>query len=125
VEVIRWLRGAFGPGEECRYVSPEEIPLERREEIIRILAKEIVERRLAAPAIFFLETVKPLSFIGSQAMIFLQPIIQAVFPFRSYNEFSVMMEDRSNVEALLREMERLEAEDREKRRRERLEKKRS
>jgi hypothetical protein len=125
VEVIRWLKDAFGPGEDYRYVSPEEIPQERREEIVRVLAKEIVDRRLTAPAIFFLETVKPLSFIGSQAMIFLQPIIQAVFPFRSYNEFSVMMEDRSNVEALLCEMERLEAEDRERRRRERLEKKRS
>lgn len=123
--MIRWLKNAFGPGEDYKYVSPEEIPEERREEIVRVLAKEIVERRMTAPAIFFLETVKPLSFIGSQAMIFLQPIIQAVFPFRSYNEFSVMMEDKSNVEALLCEMERLEAEDRERRRRERLEKKRS
>jgi hypothetical protein len=124
VEVIRWLRNAFGPGEDYRYVSPEEIPEERREEIIRILAKEIVARRLTTPAIFFLETVKPLSFVGSQAMIFLQPIIQAVFPFRSYNEFSVMMEERENIEALLCEMEKLEAEEREERRRKRLEKKR-
>ena len=121
--MIRWLRSAFGPGEDYRYVSPEEIPQERREELIRVLASEIVARRLTAPAIFFLETVKPLSFVGSQAMVFLQPVIQAVFPFRSYNEFSVMMEDRKNVEALLCEMERLESEDRERRRRERLEKK--
>jgi len=123
--VIRWLRNAFGPGEDYKYVSPEEIPEEKREEIIKVLAREIVARRLTAPAIFFLETVKPLSFVGSQAMIFMQPIIQAVFPFRSYNEFSVMMEDRKNVEALLCEMERLESEDRERRRRERLEKKRT
>jgi hypothetical protein len=123
VEVIRWLRNAFGPGEECRYVSPEEVPEERREEIIRVLAKEIVARRLTAPAIFFLETVKPLSFVGSQAMVFLQPIIQAVFPFRSYNELSVMLEERENIEALLCEMERLEALEREERRRRRLEKK--
>lgn len=123
--MIRWLRNAFGPGEDYKYVSPEEIPEEKREEIIKVLAREIVARRLTAPAIFFLETVKPLSFVGSQAMIFMQPIIQAVFPFRSYNEFSVMMEDRKNVEALLCEMERLESEDRERRRRERLEKKRT
>ncbi|MFQ5906566.1 MAG: hypothetical protein ACE5JA_08335 [bacterium] len=120
--MIRWLRNAFGTGEEFQYVSPEEVPEERRQEIIRVLARAIVERRLTAPAIFFLETVKPLSFVGSQAMVFLQPIIQAVFPFRSYNEFSVMMEDRKNAEALIREMERLEAEQKERRRRERLEK---
>ena len=121
---MRWLKNAFGTGDEFQYVAPEEVPEERRKEIIRVLAKAMVERRLTAPAIFFLESVKPLSFVGSQALIFLQPIIQAIFPFRSYNEFSVMMEDRKNVEELICEMERLEAEDRERRRRERLEKKR-
>lgn len=133
---MKWLRNAFGTGDEFQYVAPDEIPEERRREIIRVLAKGLVERRLTAPAIFFLETVKPLSFVGSQAMIFLQPVIQAIFPFRSYNEFSVMMEDRKNVEELICEMERLEAEGKERRsqsklrsaktgrRRERLEKKR-
>ncbi len=122
--MIRWLKAAFGTGEDFQYVGPEEIPEERQQEIIRILARELVDRRLTAPAIFFLETVKPLSFVGSQAMIFFQPIIQAVFPFRSYNEFSVMMEDRKNMEALICEMERLEALNRENRRRQKLEKKR-
>ena len=132
---MRWLKNAFGTGDEFQYVAPEEVPEERRKEIIKVLAKAMVERRLTAPAIFFLESVKPLSFVGSQAMVFLQPVIQAIFPFRSYNELSVMMEDRENVEELICEMERLESEDREKRsqsklraktrrRRERLEKKR-
>ena len=121
---MRWLKSVFGTGEEFQYVSPEEVPEERRQEIIRVLAKAIVERRLTAPAVFFLESMKPLSFVGSQAMIFLQPVIQAIFPFRSYNEFSVMMEDRKNVEELICEMERLEAEDREKRRREKRAKRR-
>lgn len=121
---MRWLKSAFGTGEEFQYVSPEEVPEERRQEIIRVLAKAIVERRLTAPAVFFLESMKPLSFVGSQAMIFLQPVIQAIFPFRSYNEFSVMMEDRKNVEELICEMERLEAEERERRRREKRAKRR-
>lgn len=121
---MKWLKNTFGTGDDFEYVAPEEVPEERRQEIIRVLAKALVERRLTAPAIFFLETVKPLSFVGSQAMIFLQPIIQAIFPFRSYNEFSVMMEDRKNVEELICEMERLEAEDKERRKRERLEKRR-
>lgn len=121
---MRWLKNVFGTDDEFQYVAPEEVPEERRKEIIGVLAKAMVERRLTAPAVFFLETVKPLSFVGSQAMVFLQPIIQAIFPFRSYNELSVMMEDRKNVEELICEMERLEAEDRERRRRERLEKRR-
>jgi len=78
VEVLRWLKNTFGPGEESQYVSPEEVPEERRQEIIRVLAKALVERKLTAPAIFFLESVKPLSFVGSQAMVFLQPIVHCI-----------------------------------------------
>jgi hypothetical protein len=121
---MRWLRNTFSPGDDFKYVSPQEVPRERQEEIIKLLARGIVERRLSAPAIFFLETVKPLSFVGSQAMVFFQPIIQAVFPFRSYNEISVMMEDRKNIEALICEIERFEDEDRERQRNEKLAKKR-
>ena len=34
-------------------------------------AKSIYERRLSAPAIFFLESTKYLAFIGSQFLVFL------------------------------------------------------
>ena len=44
------------------------------QEIISNLAKEIVDRGMAVPAIFFLESTKYISFIGSQFLVFLGPI---------------------------------------------------
>ena len=44
------------------------------QKIISNLAKEIVNRGMSVPAIFFLESTKYMSFIGSQMLIFLGPI---------------------------------------------------
>jgi hypothetical protein len=81
---------------------------EKRETLDR-LAVRIVERRLAAPAILFLESSKPLSFIGNQAMVFFQPIVQTIFNFKSYDDIMDLLEDRANIEYLLKKIEELEA----------------
>ncbi|TET16608.1 MAG: hypothetical protein E3J78_08615 [Candidatus Cloacimonadota bacterium] len=101
-----FFRHAFAvePDETALYAE-EDIPSERRAELIERFAKEIVDRRLSVPAIIFLEMVKPLSFLGSQAMIFLEPIIQSVFSFKSYKEVYLLLEKRENVERLLQEIE--------------------
>ena len=56
---------------------------------------------MTVPAIFFLESVKPLSFVGSQALHFFEPMVNAFFQMRDYERFAVMMERRENLEALL------------------------
>jgi hypothetical protein len=86
--------------------SPEDISKERREEIIGNLAQEIVERNLVAPAIMFLETMKPLSFIGSQLMVMANPFVQVIFNSKLYWEITVLLEDRENVDYLIQEIER-------------------
>ncbi|MCU0606701.1 MAG: hypothetical protein MUF78_04615 [Candidatus Edwardsbacteria bacterium] len=83
---------------------------ERQAELLRMIADQIVKRKLTTPAIMFFESVKPLSFIGSQGMVFLQPIVQAFLNRREYDEITLMMEQRENVEKLLLEIERQEAE---------------
>ena len=104
-----FLKNAFGnPDQEI--VSPDEIPPERKKVLFETLAREIVERRLTAPAIFFLESVKPLNFLGSQAMIFFEPIIHSIFYFQAYSEFAILLQDRETVEKLIQEIERLEDE---------------
>jgi hypothetical protein len=96
--------GAFGD-------VPWSVTPERQAELIEKLASKIVELKLTAPAIFLLESSKPLSFIGSQALVFLQPVVQAVFPFKEYQEIAVMLEDRENVEKLIVAIEKLDAGD--------------
>jgi hypothetical protein len=83
---------------------------EGSQELIARLAKKIAEMRLSTPAIFFLESMKPLSFLGSQALVFLQPIVTAFFNPKEYTQLTEMLEDRKNVEKLICEIERVDAE---------------
>ncbi len=79
-------------------------------ELINKIAERIVRMRMTVPAIFFLESSKPLAFLGGQLLIFLEPFIQTLFNFRQYQRFAFLMEDRANWERLIRRVEDLEAE---------------
>jgi hypothetical protein len=79
------------------------------------LARRIVQLHMASAAILFLETGKPLSFLGSQALIFAEPMVRAFFTVPRYADLQRLLEDRANVERLIcciedREEERLAAE---------------
>ncbi|UCE17631.1 MAG: hypothetical protein JSV84_12200 [Gemmatimonadota bacterium] len=81
-----------------------------REDLLDRLARKIVDRGLSAPAVIFLESTKPLNFVGCQALNFLEPMVQSVFSIKSYNEFTQLMENRSNIENLILKIEELEEE---------------
>ncbi|MEJ5307611.1 MAG: hypothetical protein WHT27_04875 [candidate division WOR-3 bacterium] len=89
-------------------VSPKEIPLERKEEILKKIAESIVKRGLTAPAIMFLESIKPMNFISAQIMIFLEPIILTFFNISEYREASLIFEERDSVEKLIKYIEEVE-----------------
>jgi len=88
----------FEPYEE---IISEDVDVEEGEKILKKVADEIVSRRLTAPAIFLLEACSPLSFIGSQAMIALEPFVRAIFDLPGYRKFALMMERGHNVEKLI------------------------
>ena len=69
------------------------------------LAAKIKSKKLNVPSIFFLEMMKPLSFISSQAMIFFGPIFSAFIKPDSYYRAAEIFENRDNVEFLLKEIE--------------------
>jgi len=81
---------------------------ERKTFLINKIAQKIVDYRLAPVAIVFLESSKPLTFLGNQLMIFMQPFYRALFSYREYEEITAMLENRENIEALICEIERLE-----------------
>lgn len=91
------------------YIDGQMPSPERQKELLTKIADQIVKRKMTTPAILFFESVKPLSFVGSQALVFLQPIIQAFLNRREYDEIVLMMEERENVEKLLIEIENQEA----------------
>jgi hypothetical protein len=64
---------------------------------------------MTVPAIFFLESMKPLSFVGSQALHFFEPMVRALFTIPEYERFALLMERRENLEALLVTIEQQDA----------------
>lgn len=86
--------------------------MEEREidHFINKLAAEIVERHLAAPAVVFLESSKPLSFVGNQAMVFMNPIIHLFITVKDYDKYAKLLEDRGNIERLITAIEEREDE---------------
>jgi hypothetical protein len=87
-----------------------EVTEERKRFLINKIAQKVVDYRLSPVAIVFLESSKPISFLGNQFLIFMQPFYRALFSFREYEEVTAMLEDRNNIELLIREIERLEEE---------------
>jgi hypothetical protein len=79
------------------------------QELLRKIAQKVVHWQMTVPAILFLESVKPLSYIGTQVMVFFEPFVSAVFSVKDYNLFRQMMENRENVERLLQKIEELDA----------------
>ncbi|MCD4702059.1 MAG: hypothetical protein K8S24_09415 [Candidatus Aegiribacteria sp.] len=69
-------------------------------EFMSKIAKEIVQRQLTVPAIIFLESIKPLSFLGNQLLIFANPVVSLVVQSGNYYKFVRMIEDRENIEKL-------------------------
>ena len=87
-----------------------EVSEERKQFLINKIAQRVVDYRLTPVAIVFLESSKPLSFIGNQFLVFMQPFYRALFSFQEYEEVTAMLEDRKNIETLICEIERLEEE---------------
>ncbi|MBP7669510.1 MAG: hypothetical protein KA123_02920 [Candidatus Eisenbacteria bacterium] len=85
---------------------------EEDERLLDSVAARVVRMRLAVPAIFFLESTKPLSFVGSQALVFFQPFVETFLTVRGYERFAELLEDRANLERLIRRIEALDEEER-------------
>ena len=84
-------------------ITPEQ------DEVFEKVAKKVVQKRMTVPALMFIESVKPLNFIGSQLMVFFEPIVQTLFDFKSYTIFREAIEVRENVELLMQKIEKHDA----------------
>ncbi|KPK99485.1 MAG: hypothetical protein AMJ91_07575 [candidate division Zixibacteria bacterium SM23_73_3] len=108
---MAFLRDMFsmGPrGTDRKELTPHQ------EEILTKIAMKVVSWKMSVPAILFLESVKPLNYVGSQMMAFFEPFVQAIFSWKDYDEFRNMMEERGTVEKLLQRIEELDSEAQEK-----------
>lgn len=79
------------------------------EALLDRLATRVVAMRMTVPAILFLESSKPLSFLGSQALYFFEPMVRAFFSVPEYERFAQLLERRETMEALLVKIEEKDA----------------
>lgn len=77
-------------------------------ELIERLASLVVSRRMTAPAVMALESARPLSFIGSQALAFFQPMLSVAFGRADMDRLISIFERRDGVDLLLETIQRQE-----------------
>ncbi len=82
---------------------------EKDKKLMQKLADIIISRRLTAVAVFLLESCKPLNFLGSQFMVFIQPFVQTFLELKEYDRVAELIEDRDNVEFFIQVIEDTEA----------------
>jgi len=74
------------------------------------VATSVVERGMETPAVIFLESIVPLSFLGSQAMFAAWPLVKmAPSAAVSYEEIASALENRATVRLLAARIEELAA----------------
>ncbi|MCH7613290.1 MAG: hypothetical protein IIB95_09375 [Candidatus Marinimicrobia bacterium] len=81
------------------------------QEFITRLASRIQQSGFVTPAVLFLEMTKPLALLGSHAMVFFGPIVNAFINADGYYRAAELFEEPDTVEFLLCEIERLDKED--------------
>lgn len=87
-----------------------EITEERANEVIEKVSRFVAERHMAPAAILSIESLRPLSFIGSQALFFIEPFAQVFVNEKEYQEFATMIEKEENLKKLMRRIDELDYE---------------
>lgn len=79
---------------------------EREEELIEKISRFVVENKVEAPVIFILESIKPLSIMGSQlARFYLAPYLPFIGEIGE--EAIALFQSRESLERLLQRIEEL------------------
>ncbi|HHO50433.1 MAG TPA: hypothetical protein ENK18_06050 [Deltaproteobacteria bacterium] len=85
-----------------RELTPEE------DVAITSIARFVVRFGLTVPAVLWLESVRPLSFIGSQGMLLLSPSIGAFLPVNQWDALASLLEEREGIEVLIQRIEEID-----------------
>ncbi len=88
-----------------RSYEPEEI----HDELVEFVAREIQLRGLTGPAVMFLEASRPYRPLGSQAMLFFDPVLRTVFG-GDLAEVQRVMADDAGIERLIERLEEIDEE---------------
>ena len=101
---MSFFKGSMELPDGGKDILPEE-----EDKVLDKLAKMVIKRGMAIPAIMFLESIKPLNYISSQVMVFFEPLVQTIFSFKDYDTFRTALEKRETIEILILRIEEYDA----------------
>jgi len=102
---MNWLKHAFAIDvNEGEDVTPS---AEQTDAIDRVM-KEIHRRKMSVPSSMFLETCRPLNYVGSQLLVFFSPILKVTLGINAQDAFARFLEQRGSIDYLLRRLEELD-----------------
>ena len=82
---------------------------ELREDLVEYVAREIQLRGLTGPAVMFLEASRPYRPLGSQAMLFFDPVLRSIFGGGS-SALQQVLADEGGVDRLIERLEEIDEE---------------
>jgi hypothetical protein len=75
------------------------------DQLLAKIAEIIHQRGLTGPAVLGLESVRPLSFLGSQALQFLNPLVQIFLSSPEFERLAEILRERDHLDRLLAHLE--------------------
>lgn len=79
--------------------------IKSRDELIEKIASHLERWGLTVPGIAFLEANRPFGFLGSQLLLFFQPLLNGFVRPAVSDQYIGLLEDRDAVEQLVRKLE--------------------
>jgi hypothetical protein len=96
---IQALRAKF---QHAFALQPDGQPLTADEQaLLEKVAATVVNRRMAGPALLFLESAGPMNFLSSQALHFLAPILELACDAREIERAACLLERRDAIPRLI------------------------
>ena len=89
-------------------LPPEQLQ-EQRDDLVEQVAREIQLRGLTGPAVHFLQASRPYRPLGSNAMLFFDPVLRGLFG-GEYASASEILADDDGIEQLIARLEEIEEE---------------
>jgi hypothetical protein len=78
---------------------------EQNEQLLDRLTQLIERRGLTLPALLFLQTTRPLSFIASQGLLLCQPVLSFFYDTPRIADYADLLADRANIDRLVARLE--------------------
>lgn len=104
------MRRTWSPGltNKQESVNFEDELTDHQRALLEKMADKVVRLRMTVPAIMFLESMRPMNYVGSQVMVFFAPVVRGFFGLPDWDEVRLVLERRESIRYFLDLIEKME-----------------